>query len=108
MNGETISLRNREKAKDFLRLLWDKGATRRSEATAAGKRFAKPSSLFRPGERYVRDANGPAIREVPVGSERGEMILRVYSDAVGKVPPAKKGKGPTKYYLRVFADSDST
>ncbi len=106
--GTTVSLRKREKAKEFLRLLWDKGAKRRSAAVAAGKRFEKPSSLFLPGERNARTGSGPTVQAVAVGSERGEMIHRVYSNAVGKVPPAKKGKGTTKYYLRVFADSDST
>jgi len=106
--GSTINLRDREKAKDFLRMLWNKGAKRRTLAVAAGTRFAKPSSLFVAGERYVRESAGGSECDVSVPSESGAMIRLVYRDAVGKVVAGKRGAGPTKYYLRVFADSDNT
>jgi hypothetical protein len=108
LHGETISLRNRQKAKEFMRLLWSKGAKRHSQAILVGKRFEKPSSLFLPGGRYVRNGTGSNGREVAVGSELGALIRRVYQEGVGKVPPAKKGKGCAMYYLRVFRDSDVT
>ena len=106
--GTPINLRDREKAKDFLRMLWNKGAKRRTLAVAAGARFAKPSSLFVAGERYVRELASGTGRDVAVPSESGAMIRMVYRDAVGKVVAGKRGVGPTKYYLRVFADSDNT
>lgn len=107
--GETISLRKREKAKDFLRSLWDGDAKRHSTAIPADKQFGKPSTLFLPGKKYVRDRPGPTGRHVVVTSDRGGLIHRVYREGVGIVKPAKKGKGAvTKYYLRVFRNSDTT
>jgi hypothetical protein len=107
-DGMTINLREREKVKDFLRMLWNKGAKRRTGAVAAGARFAKPSSLFVAGERYIREPASSNGRDVAVPSESGSMIRLVYREAVGKVVAGRRGVGPTKYYLRVFADSDNT
>ena len=107
-NGKPIKLLKREKVKDFFRLLWNKGAKRRSKAIDVGKRFPKPSSLFVPGEIPARQRVGAAGNKVAVVSEEGERIHGVYKNAVGKVPPAKKGNGPAKYYLRAFKDSDAT
>lgn len=108
LKGERISLRKREKAKEFLRLLWSNGANRRSKAIVVGSRYSRPASLFSAGTRFVRDHNGPTGRHVPVKSERGELISRVYWEGVGTLPPDTKGKGPTKFYLKVFKDSDVT
>ena len=107
LNGQTISLRNRERAKDFLRLLWDKGATCRSKAIDIHKEFPKPSSLFVPGVRYINKGTGRITNEVPVTSERGALIQRVYKEAVGIVK-ARPRTGSHGYYLRAFRDSDST
>jgi hypothetical protein len=107
LNGETISLRNRERAKEFLRMLWNKGAKRRSQAILVGRKFKKPSALFGPGARFIRKGAGNATVDVDVKSERGALIHRVYREAVGIVKPPR-GTGPHRYYLRVFFNSDET
>lgn len=108
LKGDTISLRNRTKAKDFLRYLAANGAMRHSKAIAVGKRFGKPSSLFSTGARFVRDQAAPDGRDISVENQFGALIHRVYMEGVGKVSPVTKGKGPCKYYLRVYANSDMT
>jgi hypothetical protein len=108
LKGETISLRNREKVKGLLRFLEAGGATCRSKAITVGTQYGKPSSLFMPGGRYVRNGAGPGGREVAVASQLGVLIQRVYREGVGKVPPVKKSTGSTLYYLRVYKDSDVT
>jgi hypothetical protein len=53
----------------------------------------------------------PVNPDIAGGTETGwalVMIQRAWREGVGKVPPAKRGAGPTKYYLRAYADSDST
>jgi hypothetical protein len=108
MDGGMIDLRGREKVKAFLRLLWDSGADCRSKAIRVGKQFPKPSSLFRPGGKFVRQRNGAGDTDVFVSSKQGKNIFLVYKNAVGIVPSAKKGSGATKYYLKVFKDSATT
>lgn len=108
LKGREISLCNREKAKQFLRYLWAKGATRYSKAIPAGERYTKPSSMFVPGETPERNKSASLDRYTSTPNESGRKIHRVYRDGVGKVPPAKKGKGATKFYLKVFKDSDVT
>jgi hypothetical protein len=107
LNGETISMRNREKAKDFLRHLWNKDAKRRSKAIPAGRLFPKPSSLFGAGERFIPRGTGHTTVDVPVTSQLGALIRRVYREAVVCVK-TKRGTGPHRYYLRAFPDSDNT
>ena len=107
LNNETISLRNRENAKDFLRFLWDKGAKCRSKAILVNKKFPKPSSLFKAGERCIPRGSGNSDRDVFVKSELGARICRVYREAVGIVK-SPRGTGPHRYYLRAFPDSDKT
>ena len=106
--GEPIDLRAREKARAFLRLLWGSNAKRRSQAIGVTREFRKPSSLFRPGERTIKTGIGPFETLQTIPSEQGEKLHRLYKEAVGKVPPRKKGKGRTRYYLKAFSDSSST
>ncbi len=107
LDGMKIDLRDRERAKEFLRYLWENGAKRRSNAIPVAGKFPKPSSLFSPGEKFVSRGRGNTEKDVPVKSELGTRIHRVYQDAVGLVKP-KKGTGPHKYFLRAFPDSDKT
>jgi hypothetical protein len=102
LDGGMIDLQGREKAKAFLRLLWDNGAKCRSKAICIEKRFGNPSSLFRPGGKFIRQDDGT---DKFVVNPQGQAIHRVYKNAVGIVPSAKKGSGATKYYLKVFKDS---
>ncbi len=110
-DGEPIDLRRRERARDFLRLLFTNSATRRSKAIPAGERFPKPSSLFVAGERVVRQVAkrpGDIVNHgTTVKSELGSRIQRLYREAIGTVKAAGKN-GPTRYYLRAFHDSDYT
>lgn len=108
LDGKPISLRSREKLKDFLRTLWTQEATRRSKAIIMGPAFPKPSSLFVAGGHFVRSDEGPTGRDVPVKSALGAMISCIYRDVVGRVPADKKGNGGARFYLRIYADSDST
>jgi len=102
MDGGTIDLRGREKVKLFLRLLWSKDAKCCSKAICIEKRFGNPSSLFRPGGKFIRQDDGT---DKFVVNPQGQAIHCVYKNAVGIVPSAKKGSGATKYYLKVFKDS---
>ena len=107
LDGKPISLRSREKLKDFLRTLWTQDATRRTRAISMPA-FPKPSSLFVAGGHFVRSDEGPTGRDVPVKSALGAMIARIYRDVVGRVPADKKGNGGARYYLRIYEDSDRT
>ncbi len=99
LNGEAISLGNRERAKDFLRLLWKKDAKRRTKAISVHKQFPKPSSLFCPGGQFA-DTRW-------IKNKSGLLIHRVYLEAVACVK-SPRGTGPRRYYLRAFCDSDKT
>lgn len=106
LDGRTISLRNREKVKAFLRLLWDREATRRTAAVVVDPTFRKPASFFGAGEQTVRKP-GPERTVATVKSPLGELIHRIFTTAIGRVAP-ENGHGLSRYYLRAFADSDVT
>jgi len=94
--GKSYDLRDRQTAKEFLRLLWSKGATCRSRAILVRNKFPKPSSLFMPGMK------------AGIVSEHGLVIKTFYKKVVGKVRDRTRNKGSDSYYLRAYADSDST